>query len=128
MFYKQTADFIPVAILVATLAIMESNSPCPNESFLLIYPVWQMRIEVDSFTIQGCSTQQYRVHILSMAQIVQYPADRTPAKSFVASLLAYCMHDPENTFLNPHHPSQTANFPFYLCTYLLIQLKRPMIY
>ena len=63
-----------------------------------------------------------------MAQIVQYPADRTPAKSFVASLLAYCMHDPENTFLNPHHPSQTANFPFYLCTYLLIQLKRPMIY
>ena len=53
VFYKQTADFIPVAILVATMAILKSNSPCPNESFLLIYPVWPMRIEVDHFTSQG---------------------------------------------------------------------------
>ena len=34
--------------------ILESNSPYSNESFLLIYPIQDMRFEVDGFTSQGC--------------------------------------------------------------------------
>ena len=37
--------------------ILESNSPYSNESFLLIYPIQDMRFEVDGFTSQGCPLQ-----------------------------------------------------------------------
>ena len=57
VFCKQISELCPAwpsDVIRNENAILELNSPYPNETFLLIYPVWQMKIEVDSFTSWGC--------------------------------------------------------------------------